>query len=130
LRRANDRHAAGQLVEALQLYDQVLTLEPLWAEARMFLGIAQFKTGDAATAAGTLRSALYLDGALWPAAFYLALSYDKLGTSEQAVREYRRVVSSADRRLAGIGGLIAELESWKDDVVALARQRATGRAVR
>jgi chemotaxis protein methyltransferase CheR len=128
LRRANDRHAAGQLAEALQLYAQVLAQDPLSAEARMFHGITEYKLGDVATAVGALRAALYLDSELWPAAFYLALAYDQLGSPDQAVREYRRVVSSAGRRLDGVGGLIAQLEAWKDDVVGLARKRISGKA--
>jgi chemotaxis protein methyltransferase CheR len=124
LTRANQRHTVGQLAEALKLYAQVLAIDPLCAEARMFLGIAHYKTGDALSASVALRAALFLEPELWPAAFYLALSYEQLGSLQQAVLEYRRVVQSAAHPLPGAGEMVSQLEAWKPEVVQLARERS------
>jgi chemotaxis protein methyltransferase CheR len=124
-RRAHQRHADGQLADALQLYGQLLAYDPLAAEARAFLGIVHYKTGDIAAAAVALRAALFLDPEMWIAAFYLALSYDALGKHAEASREYRRVVSCAGRPLPPSGALAGEIEAWKHEIVRLARQRAT-----
>jgi chemotaxis protein methyltransferase CheR len=124
LRRANERHAGGQLAEALQLYAEVLAADPLCVEARMFLGIVHFKTGNETSAAVALRAALFLEPDLWPASFYLALCCDKLGNKNEAVREYRRVAASVDRPLPVSPGMMAELEGWRDEVIDLSRQRA------
>jgi tetratricopeptide (TPR) repeat protein len=124
LARANERHTVGQLADALKLYAQVLAIDPLCAEARMFLGIAHYKTGDAVSASVALRAALFLEPELWPAAFYLALSYEQLGSLQQAVLEYRRVVQSAAHPLPGRGEMVSQLEAWKPEVVQLARERS------
>jgi chemotaxis protein methyltransferase CheR len=124
LTRANQRHTVGQLAEALKLYAQVLAIDPLCAEARMFLGIAHYKTGDALSASVALRAALFLEQDLWPAAFYLALSYEQLGNPNQAILEYRRVVQSAAHALPGRGEMVSQLEAWKPEVVQLARERS------
>ena len=50
---------------------------------RLVFGASDPKAG----AVRTLRSALLLDPNLWPAAFYLALSYEKLGRAEDAHRD-------------------------------------------
>jgi chemotaxis protein methyltransferase CheR len=123
---ANERHTAGQLSDALQLYSQVLALDPLHVEARMLLGIAYHKIGDHAAAAQALRAALFLVPRLWPAAFYLALSLERAELRAEAMREYQRVVDCAGEPLPfeAAPGILGELAAWKRDVVMLARDRA------
>jgi chemotaxis protein methyltransferase CheR len=125
LQRAHARHASGQLADALQLYAQKLTIDPLCAESRAFTGIVQYKLRDVAAAAVALRAALFLEPDMWLAAFYLALSYDALGKYAEASREYRRVVSCAGRPLSQTGELAAQLAGWKDDIVRLSLQRVS-----
>jgi chemotaxis protein methyltransferase CheR len=123
LREANALHTAGQLADALQAYAHILALDPLCAEARMFLGIAHFKLGDQGAAIPALRAALFLAPDLWPAAFYLALSHDRLGHHNEAAREYRRVVETAAHPLKLSPHALDELDAWKSEVVHLARLR-------
>jgi tetratricopeptide (TPR) repeat protein len=124
LARAHARHSAGHVADALQLYAEALQRDALHVEARLFLGIAYVKSGDYEEAAQALRAALFLVPDLWPAAFYLALAYEKLGRADDAVREYRRLIDVADSPLGISGPAMAELEDWKPDVLQLARRRA------
>lgn len=123
---ANQRLEAGELTDAVALYAKALELDPLSAEARLFTGIAHHMAGDPAAAALALKGALLLDPDLWPAAFYLALSYDKLGLAGEAQREYRRVVEAegGSLRLQSRSVLLGDLAAFRRDVAAVARTRA------
>jgi tetratricopeptide (TPR) repeat protein len=123
--RANARHSAGRLNEAIAGYGEALALDPMNAEARMLLGIALYKGDDAHAAANALRAALFVAPSLWPAALYLALSLEKMGRPGEAVEEYRRVVDQDEKPLSLEGGsaLLGDLDVWRAEVVALARRR-------
>jgi chemotaxis protein methyltransferase CheR len=127
LSRAHALHRDGDLTDALELYAQVLALDPLSVEARLGLGLVYFKCGDALHASDALRAALFVAPALWPAAFYLALSCEKLGDVDGARDAYRRVVAHADAPLPSTlaGDIFGELDTWRREVVALARSRTS-----
>ncbi|MHB8877033.1 MAG: CheR family methyltransferase [Myxococcaceae bacterium] len=114
--------------EAIARFARARELDPLCVEAHLHLGIALHLLGDALSAAASLRASLLLDPALWPAAFYLALSYDTLGQGEDAQREYRRVLelSGAGVNLA-VRGVLGDVEAWRADVLALSRRRTAPR---
>jgi chemotaxis protein methyltransferase CheR len=122
----NSRLEAGETSEALALYAKALEMDPLNAEARFFTGVAYHISQDPSSAAQSLRGALVLDPELWPASFYLALSYDKLGRTADAKREYRRVFEAEGRALAlqSRSALLADLTAFRKDVVRIARARA------
>jgi chemotaxis protein methyltransferase CheR len=117
---------AGNLAGALAEYAKALELDPLSTEARLYTGIAYHMEDDFAAAAQALRAALFLDPELWPASFYLALSYEKLGREGDARREYQRVVetSAGTPSIKSRGGILRNLEAWRRDVMMLAKKRA------
>jgi chemotaxis protein methyltransferase CheR len=120
---AGDRHVEGRFSEALTLYSQVLATAPLLNEAHMLLGVTHYMMGDHAAAAQALRAALFLDSDLWPAAFYLALSHDKLGNRVEAARAYRQVLAAAQKPQTFSTVVLEQLGVWKADIVQLARSR-------
>ncbi|HEY1585032.1 MAG TPA: tetratricopeptide repeat protein, partial [Polyangia bacterium] len=124
LRSAADRHVEGRFAEALTLYSQVLAIAPLANEAHLLLGVTHYMMGDHTAAVQALRAALFLDPDLWPAAFYLALSHDKLGHRSEAVRAYRDVVTAAAKPQRFSTVVLDQLGVWKPDIVELARARA------
>jgi tetratricopeptide (TPR) repeat protein len=128
--RAYARYAADALTEAMQLFAEVLALDPLFAEARLLLGMAYYRSGDLDDAIAALRAALFLAPELWPASFYLALSHEAAGDRAAAEPLFRRVVDGAGRALppSVAGELRDELEAWKPDVVAIARRHLRNRS--
>jgi chemotaxis protein methyltransferase CheR len=124
LRSAADRHVEGRFAEAITLYSQVLAVAPLFNEAHLLLGVTHYMMGDHPAAVQALRAALFLDPDLWPAAFYLALSHDKLGNRSEATRAYRDVVAAAGKRQRFSTVVLDQLGVWKADIVQLARARA------
>lgn len=115
----------GELDSAIARYVRILESDTLRVEPRLLLGIAYHLRGDSSEAINALRSALFLEPTLWPAAFYLALTYDRLGKSGEAQREYRRVLETSERHRPLRGSVAHEdLERWKHEVVEIARRRA------
>ena len=94
------------------------------AVARLLDGIAQHLQGDSATAIKELRAALYFMPELWPASYYLALTYEGLGRHDEARRAYARVVAQIDNgeRIPAIDG--HDFVFLRHDVAQLARERA------
>ncbi len=125
---ANARLEAGETSDAIAMYAKALEMDPLSAEARFYTGVAHHVSGDPSSAAQALRGALLLDPDLWPASFYLALSYDKLGRTADAQREYRRVVESdgSSPALRSRSALLGDLTAFRRDVERIARSRAGG----
>jgi chemotaxis protein methyltransferase CheR len=127
LRSAADRHVEGRFTEALALYSQVLAIAPLANEAHMLVGVTHYMMGDHAAAVHALRAALFLDPDLWPAAFYLALSHERLGNRGEATRAYRHVLAAAAKPERFSTIVLEQLGVWKADIVQLARGRAGDR---
>lgn len=124
LRAAADRHVEGRFAEALTLYSQALELAPLLNEAHLLLGVTHYMMGDHGAAVQALRAALFLDPDLWPAAFYLALSHEKLGNRAEAARAYRDVIAAGKKPQRFSTIVLDQLGVWKEDIVQLARSRA------
>ncbi len=117
---------AGRLTEAIASLTRVIEADPLSARAQMLLGIALHRVKDAQGAVRALRGALVLDAMLWPAAFYLALSYSDLGRVNDARSTYAWLHELLAR--AAPGGeqdeVLQDFEPWRDEVSVLASMRS------
>ena len=96
----------------------------------MFLGIARYAHGEAKEAAEALRASLCLDPTLWPAGFYLARAYERLGRRADALQQYDRVAVDGPQPLAlrSSSAIINELRAFQHDFRAAARRLASERA--
>ncbi len=132
LRAGSERLRDGDPQEALLLFDEAIGRAPLCAEAHLLAGMACHRLGDPAAAVPSLRNALFLAPALWPAAYSLALSCEELGEPGAARQAWEQVLHSGSRsaRATPFRSLLADLESWKPDVLELARRRTRGAARR
>jgi chemotaxis protein methyltransferase CheR len=122
LARGHDHLDASELREAIIEYELAVEGDATRAEPHMYLGIALYLNGALEAALHELRAAVFLDPALWPAAFYLAVCHEALGQLEEARREYRHVVRVASRA-EGVA-LPRRHSAWHDDLLELARKRA------
>ncbi|MFN7133260.1 MAG: tetratricopeptide repeat protein, partial [Myxococcales bacterium] len=116
----------GDPEQALSQFSEALLRDPLCAEAHLLTGLACHRLGDHGSATQALQGALFLSPGLWPAAFYLGLSYDELGDPEPARGAFERLLKTSElrpRRNVLQSPVLAELEGWKPDAVALARKR-------
>lgn len=96
------------------------------ASAYMYAGIAHYLCGEIAEALHCLRGALFLDSALWPAAFYLALAYESMGLPGDALREYKNVIRLSARATPPDEAEHPALSAWQHDLLELARLRVAG----
>jgi chemotaxis protein methyltransferase CheR len=100
--------------------------DPTSASGLLESGIEQYLAGNVERALEALRSSLFLEPKLWPAAFYLGLCYETLGLPVQALREFRSAVTEAERAAhrpdADVG--IGPLSGWAPDLKWLAHRRA------
>jgi chemotaxis protein methyltransferase CheR len=94
------------------------------AVSQLLEGIARHLAGDLQEAVARLRAALYLMPGLWPASYYLALTYDGLGRSQEARREYAHASRSIEQRtpLPVIDG--HDFSFLQRDIAHIARGRA------
>ena len=100
------------------------------AEVWLFLGIARYAHGEVEEAAEALRASLCLDPALWPAGFYLARAYERLGRRGDALQQYDLVAVDDPKPLAlrSSSVVINELRAFQHDFRAAARRVASERA--
>jgi chemotaxis protein methyltransferase CheR len=122
LARGHDFLDRSDLSEAIIEYELAVEQDATRAEPHMYLGIALYLNGAIEVALHELRAAVFLDPALWPAAFYLAVCHEALGQLEEAQREYRHVVRTASR--TGDAKLPRRHSAWHADLLDLARKRA------
>ncbi|MDF3065778.1 MAG: methyltransferase, CheR-type [Polyangiaceae bacterium] len=122
LTRGHDYLDRSELPEAIIEYELAVEQDATRAEPHMYLGIALYLNGAIEAALHELRAAVFLDAALWPAAFYLAVCHEALGQLVEAQREYRHVVRVASR--GGASLLSRRHSAWHDDLLDLARKRA------
>ncbi len=123
---AGDALLSTDRLGAAARFAEAIEVDPLCLEAHLHLGIALHLQGDAEAAVTALRAALLLDGGLWPAAFYLALSFETLGQSRDALREYQRVLATNDAPVElAVRGAVGDVQTWRSDVLGLAKRRAT-----
>jgi chemotaxis protein methyltransferase CheR len=83
---------AHRLPKAQTAYQAALALAPESAEAHLFSGWVERKLGRLVEAGEALRRALFLDPALWPAAYLLAGVLQRLGDRDGQLRECRRML--------------------------------------
>lgn len=111
----------GRVTEALAVYQQAAALNPTCADAQLYQGVAYYLAGELTSAAHHLRAALFLDDQLWPAAFYLALSYESMGLVPDALREFRHLLR------IGASAMTTKphpfVIGWHSDIMQLAESR-------
>ncbi len=124
--RGHELLDTSELSAAIIEYELAVEQDSTRAEPHMYLGIALYLNGAIEVALHELRAAVFLDPALWPAAFYLAVCHEALGQLEEAAREYRHVVRVASR----VGGTSTPRRhsAWHRDLLELAAKRANGAA--
>jgi tetratricopeptide (TPR) repeat protein len=90
--RARQRHQAGDLAGAAQLYQQILQSEPAHAEALALLALACHQQGDLAQAEGLYRRALEVRPDDAETHFRLAMALMGLGRPAEAADHFRQAV--------------------------------------
>jgi chemotaxis protein methyltransferase CheR len=112
---------AGDLGQSLEVTSDILSGDPLNADAFFVRGVAELASEDGYAAIAALRSCLYIDPSFALAAFELGRAYDATGDRVAAQRAYRRALGglavAADRHHA----IIDQVE--RDDVAAACRLR-------
>jgi tetratricopeptide (TPR) repeat protein len=86
-------HAAGNLDEAVRLYEKVLVLDPKNQYAYYNLGLIDQTRGLAEDAAAQYEQALAVDPGFTPALFNLAIIRADQGSVEEAISLYRSVIA-------------------------------------
>jgi chemotaxis methyl-accepting protein methylase len=119
----------GEIGAAVPVYDELARSHPSVAEVWLFLGIARYAHGEVREAADALRASLCLDPALWPAGFYLARAYERLGRRADALQQYDSVAVDGQQPLAlrSSSAVINELRAFQHDFRAAARRLASER---
>lgn len=130
LARGHALFERGDIGAAVPVYDELARNHPSVAEVWLFLGIARYAHGEAKEAAEALRASLCLDPTLWPAGFYLARAYERLGRRADALQQYDRVAVDGPQPLAlrSSSAIINELRAFQHDFRAAARRLASERA--
>jgi chemotaxis protein methyltransferase CheR len=129
LNRGHARFEAGDHSTAITMYAELARLYPSVAEVWLFLGIARYVRGEVPTAAHALRASLCLDPAMWPAGFYLARAYDRLGRHADAVQQYDLIAVDNLQPLVlqSSSAVINELRALRHDFRSAARRVAADR---
>ena len=130
LARGHALFERGEIGAAVPVYDELSRAYPAVAEVWLFLGIARYAHGAVSEAADALRASLCLDPTLWPAGFYLARAYERLGRRGEALQQYDRVAVDDPQPLAlrSSSAVINELRAFQHDFRAAARRLASERA--
>jgi chemotaxis protein methyltransferase CheR len=131
LARGHALFERGEIGAAVPIYADLARRHASVAEPWLFLGIAQYAHGDVEAAADALRAALCLDPALWPAGFYLARAYERLGRRADALQQYDRIAVDDLQPLAlqSVSAVINELRAFQHDFRTAARRVAADRIV-
>lgn len=129
LSRGHALFERGEIAGAIPVYAELAERYGQVAEVWLFLGIARHANGDFDEAAHALRASLCLDPALWPACFFLARAYERLGRKAEAQQQYDRVAVDALQPFAlqSASAVINELRAFQHDFQAAARRLATER---
>ena len=131
LSRGHAMFERGEIGAAIPVYAELSRKHPAVAEVWLFLGIARYPHGDIDAAAAALRASLCLDPALWPAGFYLARAYERLGRRADALQQYDLVAVDAPQPLAlrSSSAVINELHAFRHDFRNAARRVAADRSM-
>jgi chemotaxis protein methyltransferase CheR len=129
LNRGHERFERGEHSAAIAAYAELARVYPSVAEVWLFLGIARYVAGEVKTAAHALRASLCLDPAMWPAGFYLARAYDRLGRHADALQQYDLIAIDNLQPLVlqSSSAVINELRALRHDFRSAARRAATER---
>ena len=124
LQRGHALFERGELAASTTVYAELARAHPSVAEVWLFLGIARYAQGDVDAAAHALRASLCLDPALWPAGFYLARAYERLGRRVEALQQYDLVAIDDLQPLAlrSASAVINELRAFRHDFRTAARR--------
>jgi chemotaxis protein methyltransferase CheR len=130
LARGHELFERGEIGAAIPIYSELARRHASIAEPWLFLGIAHYTHGDVDAAADALRASLCLDPALWPAGFYLARAYERLGRRADALQQYDRIAVGDPQPLAlqSTSAVINELRALQHDVRTAARRVAADRS--
>lgn len=112
----------GDASGARDVYLAAVQRDGTRADAHMYAGVARYLCGEVDPAMHDLRAALFLDGDLWPAAFYLALCHENSGHPEEALLAYRHVVRLEERGAKKLGSVF---DAWRADLSEVARRRVS-----
>ena len=121
---ARQRHQAGRLDEAEQLYRQVLAQQPSHADAMHFLGVLSYQVGRNDNAVDLIRRAIALNPN-WPAAHSnLGNVLKDKGQLDEAIAAYRRAISLKPNYAEAHNNLGAALrdKGQLDEAIAAYRQ--------
>lgn len=124
VRDARSAANLGDYREAIGITAEILATDPLDAEAYFVRGLSELAAGDPASAAESLRRALYIEPTLAVAAFQLGRAYDLSGDPRAAVRAYRQALSVLDS--SGEGHLHLPDQVQASDIAAACRARLGG----
>lgn len=130
LNRGHGLFERGDLEQAVTVYGELARSHPSVAEVWLYLGIARYAHGEVDAAAHALRASLCLDPALWPAGFYLARAYERLGRRIEAMQQYDLVAVDELQPLAlqSDSAVINELRAFRHDFRNAARRLTTERS--
>ena len=130
LTRGHALFERGEIAAAIESYEQLSRSHPSVAEVWLFLGIAYYHRGAVDDAARALRASLCLDAALWPAGFFLARAYDRLGRRDDALQQYDLIADDdlQPPSLQSTSAVINELQALRHDFRNAARRLAAERA--
>jgi len=131
LHRGHALFEHGDIAAAIEVYDATARAHPAVAEPWLFLGIARYTHGDVEEAAGALRASLCLDTTLWPAGFYLARAYERLGRRADALQQYD-LIAVDDLQpfsLQSTSAVINELRAFGHDFRNAARRLSAERSL-
>jgi chemotaxis protein methyltransferase CheR len=127
LTRGHGQFERGEITAAIEIYDQLSRVHPDIAEVWLFLGIAHYHHGAIEDAARALRASLCLDPTLWPAGFFLARAYERLGRRADASQQYDLLADDELQPLAlrSTSAVINELRALRHDFRNAARRLAS-----
>jgi chemotaxis methyl-accepting protein methylase len=131
LHRGHALFERGDIAAAIEIYDAIVRAHPAVAEPWLFLGIARYAHGDVEEAASALRASLCLDTTLWPAGFYLARAYERLGRRADALQQYD-LIAVDDLQpfsLVSTSAVINELRAFGHDFRNAARRLSAERSL-
>jgi chemotaxis methyl-accepting protein methylase len=127
LNRGHALFEAGEHVAAIAVFAELARQYPSVAEVWLFLGIARYVSGEAKTAATALRASLCLDPMMWPAGFYLARAYERLGRQADARQQYDLIAVDNPLVLQSSSAVINELRALRHDFRSAARRATVDR---
>ena len=118
---------AGEHERALEIVGSLTERDPLLVEAHLWAGIAHYTLGRDRDAGEALRRARCLAPQLWPAILFAALTNERRGRWDAALRcwiDLQRIIEMPEApRIVGTDALLEALPRWRGEALALARQR-------